>query len=114
MSKRVVQLLICDMLEAIDRIDMYVRGLTDDQFYKDSKTSDAVVRNIEIIGEAANRLPEDFKSQHVEMDWRKVVGLRNRIVHDYFGIDLQIIWNIIVQDLPELKQILSQFKDEES
>ena len=63
-------------------------------FSTDSKTVDAVVRNFKIIGEAVNRLPEDFKNQYQNIDWHKIRGFRNRIVHDYFGIDYQIVWQI--------------------
>jgi uncharacterized protein with HEPN domain len=65
--------------------------MNQDNFQSDEKTTDAVVRNLEIIGEAAGHLPEDFTNQHSEIEWVKIVGLRNRIVHEYFGVDLQII-----------------------
>jgi len=67
-----------------------------------------VARNLEIIGEAANRLPDDFKEKHSSVEWHKVVGLRHRIIHEYFGIDLQIIWQIVHMDLPALRHTLSQ------
>ncbi|MBP7436852.1 MAG: DUF86 domain-containing protein, partial [Bacteroidia bacterium] len=67
-------------------------GLTYEDFCKDNKTIDAVIRNFEIIGEATGRLPEVFKDQHTEIDWHKIRGFRNRIVHDYFGIDYSIVW----------------------
>ena len=63
-------------------------------FCNDSKTLDAVIRNFEIIGEAANRLPEDFKDDHNNIDWHRIRGFRNRIVHDYIGIDFSIVWEI--------------------
>jgi uncharacterized protein with HEPN domain len=72
----------------------------------DEKTQDAVVRNLEIIGEAANRLPQEFKVRHADIEWPKIVGLRHRIVHDYFGIDLKIIWRIINEDLRVFKSQL--------
>ena len=87
MSKRSPELLIDDILESGRKILEYTSGFTLDQFKSDSKTVDAVIRNFEIIGEAANRLPEDFKDKHSEIDWHKVRGFRNRIVHDYFEID---------------------------
>jgi uncharacterized protein with HEPN domain len=106
MSKRPIDLLLSDILESIDRIPRYIEGLSFDAFSNDQKSIDAVVRNLEIIGEAANRLPDDFKEKHPEVEWHKVVGLRNRIIHDYFGIDLKIIWQIIHADLPKLHQKL--------
>ncbi|MGB7582177.1 MAG: DUF86 domain-containing protein [Sedimentisphaerales bacterium] len=109
MSNRPVNLLLSDILEAIDHVIQYIEGMSFESFSNDQKTIDAVVRNLEIIGEAANRLPDDFKEKHSQVEWHKVVGLRNRIIHDYFGIDLQIIWQIIHSDLPSLRQTLSRF-----
>ncbi len=68
----------------------------------DDKTIDAVVRNFEIIGEAANRIDVDFKQEHPSIDWKRIRGFRNRIVHDYFGIDYGIVWSIIENDLSDL------------
>ncbi len=65
------------------------------------------MRNLEIIGEAANRLPENFRTQHSDIEWRKIIGLRNRVVHDYFNIDVEIVWEIIQTDLPIFKSRLS-------
>ena len=108
MSKRPVELLLDDILQAIGRIEQYIKGLSYDAFSKDQKSIDAVVRNLEIIGEAANRLPDEFKEKYSEIEWYKVVGLRHRIVHEYFGIDLEIIWQILHKDLPELRDSLPQ------
>jgi uncharacterized protein with HEPN domain len=79
-----------------------------EDFTKDQKSIDAVVRNLEIMGEAANRLPDEFKESHSEIEWFKIVGLRHRIVHEYFGVDLEIIWQIVQKDLPELCRSLSR------
>ena len=68
--------------------------MTFEDFTKDSKTIDAVIRNFEIIGEAANRLSDEFKDQHSSIDWYRIRGFRNRIVHDYMGIDYGIVWDI--------------------
>jgi uncharacterized protein with HEPN domain len=76
--------------------------MTERQSLADGQTSDAVVRNLEIIGEAASRLPDTYRSSASQVPWQQVVGLRNRIVHGYFGIDLQLVWVIIHDDLPEL------------
>jgi uncharacterized protein with HEPN domain len=108
MSNRPIKLLLSDILESIDRVPLYIEGLSFDAFSNDQKSIDAVVRNLEIIGEAANRLPDEFKDKHPEVEWHKVVGLRNRIIHDYFGIDIKIIWQIMHTDLPALRQILSK------
>jgi uncharacterized protein with HEPN domain len=110
MSKRPVDLLLDDICEALDRIEQYISGLSFDGFSKDNKSIDAVVRNLEIIGEASNRLPADFKKSHSQIQWAKVVGLRHRIVHEYFGIDLQIVWQILQKDLPSLRKAISQIR----
>ncbi len=110
MSKRPVDLLLDDICEALDRIEQYISGMSFDVFSKDRKSIDAVVRNLEIIGEASNRLPADFKNSHSQIQWHKVVGLRHRIVHEYFGIDLQIVWQILQKDLPSLREAISQIR----
>ena len=75
---------------------------TFEEFLNDSKTVDAVIRNFEIIAEAANRLPDEFKDAHPGIDWHKMRGFRNRIVHDYMGIDYQIVWQIKEHFLSDL------------
>ena len=102
MSKRTPQLLIQDILVSCHKIIEYTEGMTYNDFVKDSKTIDAVIRNFEIIGEAANRLPDDFKESHAEIDWHRIRGFRNRIVHDYMGIDYEIVWEIRDKYLIEL------------
>jgi len=82
--------------------------MTESRFVEDEKTSDAVVRNLEVIGEAANRLPDEYRSAAGRVPWSEVIGLRNRIVHDYFGIDLRLVWAIIRINLPELRHALRQ------
>ena len=104
-------MLIDDILESGRKILEYTSGFTLEQFKSDSKTVDAVIRNFEIIGEAANRLPEDFKDKHNEIDWHKVRGFRNRIVHDYFGIDYSIVWVIRETFLPHLIEKLQSIRD---
>ncbi len=102
MSKREVELLINDIIESAEKIFQYTAGMTFEQFLADDKTADAVIRNFEIIGEAANRLPEEFKDHHDNIDWFKIRGFRNRIVHHYFGVDSEIIWQIKETFLPDM------------
>lgn len=103
MPKRDVDLLIEDISAAIAKIERYTAGLDHDGFLADEMTVDAVVRNLEIIGEAARQMPADLAAAHPEVPWQRIAGLRNRIVHDYFGLDLEIIWRILQTDLPQLK-----------
>ena len=111
MSSRPVSLLIEDIWEAVEKVESYTANMTAEFFCADAKTVDAVVRNLEIIGEAASRLPEDFKQSHCEITWPKIIGLRHRIVHEYFGVDLGIIWQILEKDLPAFKHSLCSIRD---
>ena len=111
MSKRSPQLLIEDILDASGKIKTYLTGYTFETFSTDSKTIDAVIRNFEIIGEAANRIPQDFKEQYEHIEWYKIIGFRNRIIHDYMGVDLSIVWHISENFLPKLHADLSAIID---
>jgi len=110
MSKRSDDLLLNDILESITKIKLYTSNLNFDSFINDSKTVDAVIRNFEIIGEASNRLSEVFKENNVEIDWFRIIGFRNRIVHDYMGIDFEIVWSIIQNDLDSLLLNIQKIK----
>jgi len=93
-----------DILAGIEKIKSYTHEMTYEQFSVDSKTVDAVIRNLEIIGEATKRLSDALKQSNPEIRWRNVAGLRDVLIHDYMGVDLEVIWNVIVRDLPELKK----------
>ena len=102
MSKRDTILLLEDMLQSAQKIKRYTKNLDTESFMSDEKTIDAVVRNFEIIGEAANRVDPDFKDENPMLEWNRIRGFRNRIVHEYFGIDYEIVWEIIETYLDEL------------
>ncbi|MFM1857796.1 MAG: hypothetical protein RLZ05_856 [Bacteroidota bacterium] len=108
MSKRNPALLINDILDSCNKILQYTSYMSFEEFLKDSKTIDAVIRNFEIIGEAANRLPDKFKEEYPSIDWHKIRGFRNRIVHDYMGIDFGIVWDIRNSYLPSLIESLKK------
>lgn len=103
MFKRSVKLLLQDILEALRNILSYTSDLTFDDFMNDQKTKDAVVRNFEIIGEAANKLSKSFQDQNNQIDWAGIIGFRNVLVHDYFGIDYEILWKIKSNNLTKLE-----------
>ena len=113
-SPRHPKLLLEDILESAEKILKYTKNLSYDDFIADSKTIDAVVRNFEIIGEAANRIDPDFRTNNPEIEWKRIRGFRNRIIHDYFGIDYEIVWTIIESYLDELidwlESLISDFK----
>jgi len=95
MSKRDTLLLLDDMFQSAQKIKRYTKDLDFDSFLSDDKTMDAVVRNFEIIGEAANRIDADFRDENSEIEWLRIRGFPNRIVHDYFGIDYEIVWDFL-------------------
>lgn len=112
MSKRDNILLLEDMLQSAVRIKKYTQEYDYEMFISDDKTIDAVVRNFEIIGEAANRIDPDFRSSNPQIEWNRIRGFRNRIVHEYFGIDNEIIWSIVKDYLDELIIWLETIVDE--
>ena len=107
-SPRADRLLVEDRPESLGRIARYTDGMQKEAFLSDRKTIDAVVRNLEIIGEAAARLTFDARQRQPGTEWQQIIGLRNRIVHEYFGVDTEIVWQIISHDLPQLSGELHQ------
>ncbi|MBS9522947.1 DUF86 domain-containing protein [Litoribacter alkaliphilus] len=101
MSKRDTNLLLEDMLESANKIKIYTQDYPFNDFLNDDKTSDAVIRNFEVIGEAANQIDPDFRKANPHIDWNRIRGFRNRIVHNYFGIDYRIVWTIIEENFDE-------------
>jgi len=97
------RLYLDDILGAIHQIRTYLANQDEETFKKDRKTQDAVIRNLEIIGEAAGKLPEQMQKGESEIDWRKITGLRNILIHEYFGINLPIVWDVIQNKLGPLE-----------
>ena len=100
-----------DIQEAMERIASYTSGLSFDDFMKDTKTQDAVIRNLEIIGEATKRISEAVRKTHDDMPWKEMAGTRDKVIHDYFGINYDIVWRVATGELPklsaEIQRILS-------
>ena len=95
------------ILDAFGWIETYVAGLRREAFFQEQMIQDAVVRQLEIIGEASRRLSDDFRDRHSYIPWRAMIGMRNRIAHDYLKIDVQVVWEVVRQDLPLLKDQIS-------
>jgi uncharacterized protein with HEPN domain len=91
------------ILECVDRIETYTTAGKED-FFDDLKTQDAVLRNLHTLSESAQRLSEDLRVRHPEIDWRAIIAFRNVVVHDYLGMDISQIWDIVTLDLPPLKR----------
>jgi uncharacterized protein with HEPN domain len=92
------------ILDAISEIEQYTKNTSIENFTKNSMLKYASVKQLEIIGEAANHISEEMIKKFPEIKWRSVIGLRNLLIHEYFGIDIHIVWNIIIKDLPKLKK----------
>lgn len=90
--------------EAIEKINRYTGNLDFEGFKENSIVQDAVIRQFEVIGEATKRLSEDFKNHYVNIPWKYIIGMRNRLIHNYFGIDINAVWETIVKDIPYLKK----------
>ena len=108
MPHRSWDLRIQDIVEAIENILNYTEDMTFEQFCVDRKTIDAVVRNLTIIGEAASNLPDDITTQYPDIPWREMRDMRNTIVHEYFGVDLKVVWKTANEHIPELKPMIQK------
>ena len=105
---RDMRLYIQDILESIEAIEEYVQPTMEEQFYRNRQVQDAVLRRLEIIGEAVKNLDEDFRNRYPEIPWKKVAGLRDVLIHEYFGVSLKRVWRVIKIDLVDLKLQISR------
>jgi uncharacterized protein with HEPN domain len=97
-----------DIVSAIDAIEDFTRGMTQDSFVGDLKTVYATRKALEIMGEAAKKIPASFRAKHPEVPWKQIAGMRDILVHEYFGVDLAEVWHTVTQDIPELKRLLDK------
>jgi len=106
MSERTDKDFLHDIQEAIRRIAIYTHGMTYTAFLEDIKTQDAIIRNLEIIGEATKNLSKDLRTNHPQIPWKGMAGVRDRLIHHYFGVNLDIVWEIVTTELPEVSSSL--------
>ncbi len=104
MSPRNWRMRIEDITESLDLIFEYTSDLDSQTWKSDRKTIDAVVRNLEIIGEAASHVPDDIQEQFNDIPWSQMKGIRNVLIHEYFGVDTDVLWKTIIEDLPTLRE----------
>lgn len=108
MKKREYRDYLRDILEAVDDAESFVEGMSFEQFAKDKKTLNAVVRSLEIIGEAAKNIPVDVREKYGKLPWKKMTGMRDKVIHAYFGVNTKTLWNTVKNDLPPLKQLVQK------
>ena len=99
------------IMDALVQIEHYMDNVSHEEFFSSRLLQDGVIRQLEVMGEAARNLSEDLRNEHPEIPWRQMVGLRNRMIHAYFNVDLQIIWEIVQGDIPDLLQKMKQILD---
>ena len=92
-----------DILDSIEKAQRFTRSMDLERFRSDDKTVFAVVRALEIIGEATRKIPDDVKKRHADLPWREMAGLRGKLIHDYFGVNLDVVWKTVTVDLPDLQ-----------
>ena len=110
---RTYDIYLQDIVEAIKRIESYVQDTNRFQFETDQMRFDAVVRNLEVIGESVKRVPDSIRKNYPSVAWRKIAGLRDRLIHAYFDIDIDIIWDIVQSELPVLKSEIQRILNEQ-
>jgi uncharacterized protein with HEPN domain len=94
-----------DIVEAITLIEEFTEGMSFEEFQRDKKTQFAVIRALEVIGEASKAIPSEFKELHPEVPWREMARMRDKLIHAYFGVDLRVVWKTIKEDIPRLREI---------
>lgn len=113
-ASRDVSVYLEDIMQAVAHIDTYVAGMAFDAFALDTKTQDAVVRNLEIIGEAVKRLPDDFRATHPDIAWRPAAAMRDFLIHEYPEVDVQAVWDTIKNDLPSFRYAIETLSRSEA
>lgn len=102
---------LAHILESIENIEKFTKNISREKFLKSVKTQDAVIRRLEIIGEATKNLPRDFRKRYADVPWSELAKMRDKLIHGYFGIDLELTWKVVKQDIPELKTQILKIKE---
>ena len=108
MGKRDYGDYIQDIIDSINDIETFIKDMDFEEFAGDKKTVNAVIRSIEVIGEAAKKIPKSLRNKHSIIPWKKMAGMRDKLIHEYFGIDMEILWKVAKDELPPLKPLIQE------
>lgn len=112
MSKRELGDYVQDILEAILELEDFTRSMKFEDFVDDRKTVNAVVRSLEVIGEAAKKIPGNVREKYPGIPWKRMAGMRDKLIHEYFGIDLEIVWEVVTNEIPPLKPLIQKVSED--
>jgi len=112
--KRNIKLYLQDIWESILAIEEYTQNIAEDDFYSNRQLQDAIVRRLEIIGEAVKNVDDDFRDKYPQIPWKEIAGMRDVVAHEYFGVKLDRVWDVVREDLPRLKQQMLLIMDREN
>jgi len=102
---------LADILESALEVETFIAGMSYDKFLRDRKTINAVIRSLEVMGEAAKHVPEEIRVNYPEIPWKRMAGMRDKLIHEYAGVDLETVWDVATEELPALKPMLERLKD---
>ncbi|MFW6283110.1 MAG: DUF86 domain-containing protein [Minisyncoccales bacterium] len=111
-KERNIKVYLDDILESIGKIEKYTEEVSEEEFYKNDQLQDSILRRLEVIGEAVNNIPKEFRDKYSKIPWRKISGIRNVLIHEYFGVNMKRVWKVIVEDISKLKEDIIKIKKE--
>jgi len=110
MKKRDYRDYVQDILDSINDAEAFIKGMKFSEFKRDKKTINAVVRSVEVIGEAAKKIPKSLRKEFPTIPWKRMLGIRDKLIHEYFGIDVEILWEVVKKDLPGINPEVSKMR----
>jgi uncharacterized protein with HEPN domain len=102
---------LADIIQSMNEVEEFTRGLTYESFMKDRKTINAVIRSLEVMGEASKRIPDEVRAKHSEIPWKRMAGMRDKLIHEYAGVDLETVWDAIQEEIPPIRPLLEELQD---